>query len=137
MRDVKSPWSTNESRARRGTTYKAARPRADAARGIGGQDHDRVRARAGRGACVHGLCVCQRGTFGVDCAHQAAGPELLEYGARVQSPSLGAPWGLEGEASAEAAGVPQRGLHGVPEKVLQVHRSPGEKIQQCVKWASL
>ena len=71
------------------------------------------------------------------CAHQPAGPELLKYGAGVQSPSLGAPWGLEGEASAEAAGVQQRGLHGVPEKVLQVHRSPGEKIQQCVKWASL
>ena len=70
------------------------------------------------------------------CAHQPAGPELLKYGAGVQSPSLGAPWGLEGEASAEAAGVQQRGLHGVPEKVLQVHRSPGE-IRQCVKWASL
>ena len=70
------------------------------------------------------------------CAHQPAGPELLKYGAGVQSPSLGAPWGLEGEASAEAAGVQQRGLHGVPEKVLQVHRPPGE-IRQCVKWASL
>ena len=30
------------------------------------------------------------------CAHQPAGPELLKNGARVQSPSLGTPWGLEG-----------------------------------------
>ena len=59
-------------------------------------------------------------------ADQPAGQELLKDGARVQSPSLGASWGLEGETSAEAAGVQQRGLHGVPEEVLQVHRSAGE-----------
>ena len=59
-------------------------------------------------------------------ADQPAGQELLKDGARVQSPRLGASWGLEGEASAEAAGVQQRGLHRVPEEVLQVHRSAGE-----------
>ena len=60
------------------------------------------------------------------CAHQPAGPELLKNGARVQSPSLRASWGVKGEGRAEAASVQQRGLHGVPEKVLQVHRPPGE-----------
>ena len=60
------------------------------------------------------------------CVHQPAGPELLKHGAGVQSPSLGAPRGLQGEASAEAASVQQRGLHGVPEEVLQVHRPAGE-----------
>ena len=59
-------------------------------------------------------------------ADQPAGQELLKDGARVQSPRLGASWGLEGETSAEAAGVQQRGLHGVSEEVLQVHRSAGE-----------
>lgn len=62
-------------------------------------------------------------------ADQPAGQELLKDGARVQSPSLGASWGLEGETSAEAAGVQQRGLHGVPEEVLQVHRPAGEQHQ--------
>ena len=61
-------------------------------------------------------------------ADQPAGQELLKDGARVQSPSLWASWGLEGETSAEAAGVQQRGLHGVPEEVLQVHRSAGEAV---------
>ena len=61
-------------------------------------------------------------------ADQPAGQELLKDGARVQSPSLGASWGLEGETSAEATGVQQRGLHGVPEEVLQVHRSAGEAV---------
>ena len=59
-------------------------------------------------------------------ADQPAGQELLKDGARVQSPRLGASWGLEGETSAEAAGVQQRGLHGVPEEVLQVHWPAGE-----------
>ena len=66
------------------------------------------------------------------CVHQPAGPELLKHGAGVQSPSLGAPRGLQGEASAEAASVQQRGLHGVPEKVLQVHRTPGEISSSAV-----
>ena len=65
------------------------------------------------------------------CAHQPAGPELLKNGARVQSPSLGTPWGLEGEAGAEAPGVQQRGLHGILAEILQVHRAPGE-IELCV-----
>ena len=65
------------------------------------------------------------------CGHQAAGPELLKYGARVQSPSLGTPWGLEGEAGAEAPSVQQRGLHGILAEILQVHRAPGE-IELCV-----
>ena len=62
-------------------------------------------------------------------ADQPAGQELLKDGARVQSPSLRASWGLEGETSAEAAGVQQRGLHRVPEEVLQVHRPAGEQHQ--------
>ena len=81
-------------------------------------------------------------------ADQPAGQELLKDGARVQSPSLGASWGLEGETSAEAAGVQQRGLHGVPEEVLQVHRPAGETTSgivvnvirnsihsRCLKWS--
>ena len=59
-------------------------------------------------------------------ADQPAGQELLKDGARVQSPRLGASWGLKGETSAEAAGVQQRGLHRVLEEVLQVHRPAGE-----------
>ena len=60
------------------------------------------------------------------CAHQPAGPELLKYGAGVQSPSLGAPGGVKGEGRAEAASLQQRGLHRVLEEVLQVHRPAGE-----------
>ena len=59
-------------------------------------------------------------------ADQPAGQELLKDGARVQSPRLGASWGLKGETSAKASSVQQRGLHGVPEEVLQVHRPAGE-----------
>ena len=72
---------------------------------------------SGRGRCAVGICLCDRGAFGIDCAHGGGGGELKRVGGGGQQASGGggervSGGGGDGEPAGKVGGGGERARSG-------------------------